>query len=204
MQAALRRRRRQRILEAAIRVFARKGYRDAAVADIIREARISHGAFYLYFKSKAAAFEAILEGFLEGLRRLAEAESKKLFDPRALEASIHASLAVWLRHFHANRDVAALVFREAGSFDPRYRERLGEAVQAFFRHWESQIAWHQRLGVTRPDVEPEFVRVCLTGMFAQIVTQYLLQDAKPDFGRLAAQWQEVLSRGVLVRRGEPA
>src|SRR5882672_12131387 len=42
----------QNIIEAAVRVFARKGYYNSRVSDIAREAGIAAGTIYLYFKTK--------------------------------------------------------------------------------------------------------------------------------------------------------
>src|SRR5512141_961309 len=42
----------ERILEAAVKVFARKGYTAATVAEVAREAGVADGTIYLYFKSK--------------------------------------------------------------------------------------------------------------------------------------------------------
>ncbi len=53
-------RRRAKLLRAALRVFATKGYRGTSVDDITKEARCSHGLFYHYFESKADAYEAVL------------------------------------------------------------------------------------------------------------------------------------------------
>jgi AcrR family transcriptional regulator len=44
--------RRTQILEAATRVFARKGFDGATIADIARAARLSEGSIYNYFRSK--------------------------------------------------------------------------------------------------------------------------------------------------------
>ena len=54
-------RRRAKLLRAALRVFAAKGYRGTSVDDITKEARCSHGLFYHYFESKADAYEAVLK-----------------------------------------------------------------------------------------------------------------------------------------------
>jgi len=42
----------QNIIEAAVRVFARKGYYNSRVSDIAREAGIAAGTIYLYFRTK--------------------------------------------------------------------------------------------------------------------------------------------------------
>lgn len=56
---------RQRLLEAGKKLFAKKGYHRTTIEDITKEAGVSHGTFYVYFKSKK-------EFFLEILREIRE------------------------------------------------------------------------------------------------------------------------------------
>ena len=53
--------RRPQIIDAAIRVFTRKGYRNATMPDVAREAGLSVGGVYWYFKGKDEIIAAILE-----------------------------------------------------------------------------------------------------------------------------------------------
>jgi AcrR family transcriptional regulator len=53
--------RRPQIIDAAIRVFTRKGYRNATMPDVAREAGLSVGGVYWYFKSKDEIIAAILQ-----------------------------------------------------------------------------------------------------------------------------------------------
>src|SRR5437762_3529996 len=50
---------RKAIVSAARRVFERDGYLDARVADIVKEAGVSHGSFYTYFSSKREVFREV-------------------------------------------------------------------------------------------------------------------------------------------------
>ncbi len=59
---------RERLLEAAENVFARKGYAGAKIADIAEDAGCSVGAVYFRFKDKDALFFAIAESFIEEAR----------------------------------------------------------------------------------------------------------------------------------------
>ncbi|MEU4561222.1 TetR/AcrR family transcriptional regulator [Actinoplanes sp. NPDC023936] len=51
--------RRQQILDAAVRCFLRKGFHQTSMQDVIKEADLSVGAFYRYFKSKNELITAI-------------------------------------------------------------------------------------------------------------------------------------------------
>ncbi|HYB89980.1 MAG TPA: TetR/AcrR family transcriptional regulator [Candidatus Binataceae bacterium] len=62
-----RRARRAQVLRHAKRIFARKGYHRTNVADIISQARIARGTFYLYFQNKRELFEELLEQVLSEL-----------------------------------------------------------------------------------------------------------------------------------------
>src|SRR3979409_537185 len=52
---------RESILRAATRVFARSGYFNSKVADIAREAEVAAGTVYLYFKSKEEILHSIFD-----------------------------------------------------------------------------------------------------------------------------------------------
>jgi AcrR family transcriptional regulator len=60
--------RRRQILSAAKAVFAEAGYHGASIHAIIERAQIARGTFYLYFESKAAVFDSILDQAMGDLR----------------------------------------------------------------------------------------------------------------------------------------
>ncbi|MDT3762271.1 TetR/AcrR family transcriptional regulator [Priestia filamentosa] len=57
--------RRAQILQAALRVFARRGMVAAKISDIAKEAKLSHGLVYHYFKSKEEIFMTLVQKALE-------------------------------------------------------------------------------------------------------------------------------------------
>lgn len=62
----------QRLLDAGLRVFARRGYHAARVDDIVRAARTSHGTFYLYFTNKEDLLRALAVDCAHELTDLAD------------------------------------------------------------------------------------------------------------------------------------
>ena len=61
-----------KLLEAGIDVFGRKGYHAARVDDIVKVARTSHGTFYLYFSNKEDLFRALTRDVAEAMGALIE------------------------------------------------------------------------------------------------------------------------------------
>jgi AcrR family transcriptional regulator len=62
----------QRLVDAAVSLFARRWYGTVSVASICREAGLSNGVFYRYFENKEALFRAILGRVLEMIRHAVE------------------------------------------------------------------------------------------------------------------------------------
>ncbi len=58
----------KKLVEAAIKLFARKWYNTVSVAEICREAGLSNGIFYKYYDGKEALFRSILERVVEEIR----------------------------------------------------------------------------------------------------------------------------------------
>jgi AcrR family transcriptional regulator len=59
--------RKRELVEAAYNVFCTKGYRTAAVADIVRETGVSHGTFYNYYDSKRHILDDVLDYAVESI-----------------------------------------------------------------------------------------------------------------------------------------
>ena len=70
------------IIEAAIKLYATKGFASTSIQEIVSESGISKGAFYLYFKSKDALLIAILEYYFDYIQKKLEAYEQAQLPPR--------------------------------------------------------------------------------------------------------------------------
>jgi len=86
-----------RIIEAAARVFAQKGYAGAAVADIAVKAEIGKGTIYAYFDSKEDLFFAVFEWFMLQTGAAAKVSISHLGESAAqrLEALSDSIMGMW-------------------------------------------------------------------------------------------------------------
>lgn len=84
----------RRLLDAGLRVFARRGYHAARVDDIVRAARTSHGTFYLYFANKEDLLRALAIDCAHELDDLADS-----IGPIGPDAAGRAELRAFLERF---------------------------------------------------------------------------------------------------------
>ncbi len=88
-----RERRRQQIIVAAKRVFSEKGFSKSTMEDIAREAELSPGTLYLYFKNKDELYASLSLRILQYLNiRLEDVKKEKDIDPRDKIVAIKEAL----------------------------------------------------------------------------------------------------------------
>jgi AcrR family transcriptional regulator len=178
--AALEDKRRQ-LLDAAVRVFARKGFHASRVGDIAEEAGVAHGLLYHYFKSKDDVLEAVFqENWSVLLLRIASVEETDEPAPDQLRHIAAIVLRTWL-HLP---DVVRVVVQEFGR-SPELVERIGELAQpidAIQRVIERGIA----RGEFRQDIDPLVAATVVYGSIDELLTGWVL-------GRLPAEEEDVVA-----------
>ena len=181
--------RNRQILESGIWVFARKGYRNAGVSDVIAKAGIARGTFYLHFESKQQLFLAIIEDFQD---RLVEALESPATD---LESLVHA----WLACFATHRDQAVVVLREASSIDDRFDRAYADLRASAVELLGARLAQFQDVGWARSDVEPAVTAHLIMGMLDELVSAYVLRHPEADLDALAASSADIMWMGLRAR-----
>jgi AcrR family transcriptional regulator len=111
---------RERILEAAVAVFASKGYHDTKVDDIVSASKTSKGAFYFYFPSKQDIFLALVDTFADLLE-------KQLHNRLASETSgmarVDLALRACLETFGQYRGLAKIALVQATGLGLAFEEK---------------------------------------------------------------------------------
>src|SRR5690349_22286980 len=190
--------RRRQLLNAGIWAFARKGYRNAAISDIIARAGVARGTFYLYFPSKEAIFLAIVEDVHGQVRRALAttdtvAEFGRAANPRA---ALQASFRAWLGFFAANRDATRVILREASSIDPRFEKGFAELRALAVSHFADRFRVLQQHRAARRSIDPVFAAHLQMGMFDELLNAYVLRDEPADLDALAAQLADFEWHGI--------
>ena len=120
--------RRQRVLDAALIVFANHGYGDSAIDEIARASDTSKGGLYFHFPSKQALFLALLDEASAALLRRVERSMSGVTDP--LERG-DAALREVLHVFGGHRLLARLLLIEALGAGKEFSSKINDLHAAF-------------------------------------------------------------------------
>jgi len=189
--AALEDKRRQ-LLDAAVRVFARKGFHSSRVGDIAEEAGVAHGLLYHYFKSKDQVLEAVFHENWSIL--VARIESVEETDEPAADQIRHIA-AIVLRTWLHLPDVVRVVIQEFGR-SPELGERIGELtlpIDALRR----VIARGIERGEFRKDIDPAFAATVVYGSIDELLTAWVL-GRLPSDEEAVARAEQTLVEVILL------
>ena len=184
---------RRQLLDASVRVFARKGFHASRVGDIAEEAGVAHGLLYHYFKSKDEVLEAVFhDNWSLLLARIASVEET---DEPAADQLRHIT-AIVLRTWLHLPDVVRVVIREFGR-SPELAERIGELAQPI-----DSIARVIERGIERGEfksVDPRVAATVVYGSIDELLTAWVLDRLPSGEEDVAAAEQtlvEVSLRGL--------
>jgi TetR/AcrR family transcriptional regulator, fatty acid metabolism regulator protein len=178
---------RRHLLDAAVRVFARKGFHASRVGDIAEEAGVAHGLLYHYFDSKDQVLEAVFhENWSVLLARIASVEAT---EESAADQLRHIA-AIVLRTWLHLPDVVRVVIREFGR-SPELADRIGELAQPIDAI-ERVIARGVERGEFRRDIEPRFAATVVYGSIDELLTGFVLGRLPSEEADVAVAEQTLL------------
>jgi TetR/AcrR family fatty acid metabolism transcriptional regulator len=177
--------RRARLLQAASRVFLRRGYAATRVRDVVREARVSRGTFYRHFESKRGLLGVLARELVDRLRPAWETPSE-VRTPAELERALASLYGATLRAFHDERATARLLFGDAAAPDAGVARAIVSWEDAWRR--EATGLWQRAKagGCLGGGLDPAVAAECALGAVLRLVRARVLRDADPDLAGLAA------------------
>jgi TetR/AcrR family fatty acid metabolism transcriptional regulator len=189
------------ITEAAIEVFAEKGFHQARVSDIAKKAGVADGTIYLYFKNKEdlllSVFEQKMDELLVGL---GEALAR-IDDP---VERVRRFARFHFGQVEQNRRAAEVLQVELRLSNKFLKEYRPEKLWAYLGVFGQIVRDGQARGVFRADVDPFVGMWAFFGALDELAMQWVLSRA-PRFSldSAADQVAEVFIRGLLAAPGDP-
>jgi AcrR family transcriptional regulator len=166
--------RRDQIIEAALRLFARQGFASTSTRQIAREAGITEGLIFHYFPSKEDLLSAVLESrysYMQQLRQLLDHAA----DHPAAEV-LTRLMTDWLATLRRETGISLVLFSEAQT-----NPRVGQTLDTFIDEAVGRLAAYLRnrivAGELRADLPPETsARMVLWPCFLFFLTHHRLPD----------------------------
>lgn len=189
---------RERILEAAARVYAKHGFRGATTRLIATEAGVNEVTLFRTFGSKGALMEAVLE------QHHRQRDTPELpLEPR----DPLAELTDWIQaSLDRVREVRPLLVHsmgemeerpEAQEFACRGRQMVHEAITLYVRRL-------QDAGFASPDADAPAAAVMLMGtVMSDAIARHFVPDVYPPLGESAERYARCFLRAVGAAVAEP-
>src|SRR5262245_13899035 len=186
----------QQIIEAAVRIFARKGYYNYRVSDIAREAGLAAGTIYLYFKTKddilVTLFREKMAHFVASLRKAIAAE------PDAV-AKIRRLVQLHFEMLEGDPELAEVVQVELRQGQKFFRGASAHEISSYFPLIGSVL----EEGVAQAQLRPELpIKVATQGLFGamdQMTTSWVLGKRAYRLADTAETVADIFLRGVAAR-----
>lgn len=182
---------RQRIVEAAGRVFAREGYGESTVDDILVEAGISRGAFYHHFAGKELVFKALLDDHLqEDLFRL-----EQLPPASSLRELIERYVDVLIEHIEAERDSSlSMEFWATATREDWARGPVAEFHSRTLQMIAEMLRMGIAGGVLRNDLDVEGSAFLLQAVFEGTAVLLAMDPTCIELRKLQQPWADLMER----------
>lgn len=185
------------ILDAAVRVFARRGYHGSRVGDIAGEAGVAHGLLYHYFSSKDEVLETI---FRENWARLIEAFERVEESGEPAGEQLRQIAAIVLRAWRDDPDLVRVLVREVAR-SPQLQGKVDEIGEGF-AVIHRVVRRGQEDGALRDDLDPLLATWIFYGALEEILTGWVLAqlpDGDEEVKRAERAVVEIVCRGLAGR-----
>lgn len=181
-----------RLLEAAARCFAKKGFRSTTVDEIAAEAGMSRPLLYKHYDGKEALIDAVLDDLLSEW----EAQAGELTGHESASAALRNKIERSVR-FAEERPLLQSIFQQ----DPRvlvsgHAELFERSHEALRAEIERIVRWGQSTGEFGADLDPGAVTELIELVTHALSRRALLRSAAPVDENLLTQSVTVLLRGL--------
>ncbi len=186
----------QQIIEAAVRIFARKGYYNSRVSDIAREAGLAAGTIYLYFRTKddilVTLFREKMAHFVASLRKAIAAEPDAVAKLRRL-VQLHFEM------LEGDPELAEVVQVELRQGQKFFRGASAHEISSYFALIGSVLEEGVAQGQVRPELPIKVATKALFGAMDQMTTSWVLGKRAYRLADTAETVADIFLRGVAAR-----
>ena len=185
----------QRILKAAVKVFAEKGFYNSRVSEIAKEANVADGTIYLYFKNKD---DILISLFEEEFGRIVENMRKELAKEKDPLQKIRIFAIMHLNIVSKQQQLGEVLGVEVRQSTKFMKEYINNPFIEYLNLIRSIVVEGQEKGLIRKDLTPGIMKRALFGALDEMARYWVLSTKKKhSINEAALQISEVFIRGVM-------
>lgn len=196
--------RKDRIMDAALRIFAEKSFADATISEISKEASVSEATIYEYFGTKEDLLFAIPEKISNDTFEESEMVLPYVKD---VEGRLRAIMYSYVRLYQENPDYSALVLLQLMS-NKRFRQTAAhEAIRRSAHRLLDCIRDGVADGTFRKDVNAYLVRSMLMGTIEHVFIHWHMQgmpENRKTMMDMLDSFLELVLSGIRAKQEEDA
>ena len=187
----------ERLLNAAMKLFVKKGYKGSSVAEITKEAGLTRGALYCHFETKEHLAREIIklfeEKYLNSMMNYVEKEGKDASDKFQKMMRFN----VWFAGEHPDLCLFMTVISAemVGS-----RNRLEPYLKSVYRKWSEFIAGilkdGRRAGEFKREIDPQMMAWVIIGVHDGVLLQKEMNRETIDLQAYTKQFRNLVISGV--------
>lgn len=187
-----------RILDAAVRVFAQKGFFKSRISDIAKEAGVADGTVYLYFKNKDDILIQVFEVNLDRILKELHLELSVLPDP--LE-----KLERWFRYqvelFQSNKELVEVLIVEIRQSHRFMKEYTPNLYFAYLDILGSVLKEGKEKGVFVETLDANILKYAIYGAIEEVALRWVLKSDSIDIARAIDGLLLVWLEGIACKKG---
>jgi TetR/AcrR family transcriptional regulator, fatty acid metabolism regulator protein len=185
---------RERILRAAVDVFAQNGYFNAKVTEIARTAGVADGTIYLYFDGKE---DLLITIFREYTRNYLHELEKKLAGVNRADERVRITITHHLETLGNDRALAVVSQVEL-RHSLKFMSLLSQQeVADYLNILRKVVEQGQSEGVFRRNLHPQLVAKSVFGILDEMVTSWILSEKEYELAEQADQIADLILTGLL-------
>ena len=186
----------RKIIRAATKVFAKKGFFNARISDIAKEAKVADGTIYLYFNNK---FDILFCVFEQEIGKLIEHVNLLLAKETSARAKLEIFITNHLEEMKKNRYLAEVIHIELRQTAKIIREYRKNTFSDYLKIITAIIEQGQNDGTFRRNIQPDIAQQVIFGALDEISICWHTDNSCPYTPKeVSAQLTSLFQTGLLT------
>ena len=182
-----------RILEAAVKVFAKHGFFQATISQIAKEAGVADGTIYLYFKNKEDIFHQF---FSYKTKEVFNGFREEVDNAKSADEKLKNLIKRQLNEFQRDRNMA-IVYQAGTRHNYRLAEDKIKTMTKMYLDMVGEIIEQGQIeGKIRKDLYLSLVKRFIMGSVDEVINTWVLSGGKYDLESMADPLVDLLLRGI--------